>query len=454
MQVEIKNINAVNKEITLIVEAERAMKMYQKYLSRASREVSVPGFRKGKAPLSMVERMYADRVMDLFYKEMVDDCFDEAAKEHDIHYLLFPEVKDITWEKNEPMTIVINLETEPEFEFKQLEGLQIPHEPLELEAEVEQYIDSLLKENSYMIDVEGEAQVGDEIDGELTYEVETEKVVQNINLVTEQSEHENAHSLLIGKKIGETISLTIAGMDLAVLISNNEIDMEQQYPSTIMVNAIRRNMVPELNDEFAKDLEFDSLEAMKTKISDDMRLANEHKNISIKHAALISKFFVDNQFELPEKTLNHIAAKEVEKIDNPQWKAYYEYQVKMQIAQEMINVYVLNNLKKVVNVEVTDSDIETYITHNAILDDKTVEAWKEANKKYLDSPEFQEAIKNYLILNQLATQNEFVLAQNPADEAEAELPPAQSTEISDAELVEEEPAEEKQAEIFEENTEA
>jgi FKBP-type peptidyl-prolyl cis-trans isomerase (trigger factor) len=305
-----------------------------------------------------------------------------------------------------------------------------------------------------MIDVEGEAQVGDEIDGELTYEVDTEKVVQNINLVTEQSEHDTAHSLLVGKKIGETISLEIAGMDLAVLISDNTIDMEYQYPSTIMVNAIRRKMVPELNDDFAKDLEFDSMEAMKAKISDDMRLANEHKNISIKHAAIISKLFVDNQFELPEKTLNHIASKEVEKIDNPQWKAYYEYQVKMQIAQEMINVYILNNLKTVINTEVTDSDIETYITHNAILEDKTVEAWKEANKQHLETPEFKESIKNFLILNQLTAQNEFVLAQNPADEAESELQNEQSVEISDAELVEETPIVEKQAEIFENNTEA
>ncbi len=454
MQVEIKKINAVNKEITLVVEAERAMKMYQKYLSRASREVAVPGFRKGKAPLSMVERMYADRVMDLFYKEMVDDCFDEAARDHDIHYLLYPEVKDITWEKNEPMTIIINLETEPVIDFKQLEGLQIPHKPLTLETEVENYITSLLKENAYMIDVEGAALAGDELDGELTYELNGEKIVHNINLVTESSEKEDIYSLLIGKTIGDTIELSIPGVDLAVLISDNTIAMETEYPSLVMVNAIRRKMVPELNDEFAKDLDFDSLEAMKEKISEDMKLANEHKNISIKHSSIISKLYVDNQFDLPEKTLNHIASKEVEKIDNPQWKAYYEYQVKMQITQEMINVYTLNNLKREINIELTDEDIDIYITHNAILEDKTVDAWKEGNKDFLDKPEFKESVKNFVILNQLAAKSEFVLAENPPAEYPELDSIMQDSPITEAEIVEEEQTSEIQAEIFEETTEA
>jgi len=99
VQVEQKAINAVSKEITITVPAERVGKAYDKYLRKASKSIAIPGFRPGKAPLAMVERQHADTIMDYFYKDYVDEVFDEAAREHDIRYLLFPEVKDITWEK-------------------------------------------------------------------------------------------------------------------------------------------------------------------------------------------------------------------------------------------------------------------------------------------------------------------------------------------------------------------
>jgi trigger factor len=116
------------------VEPERIEKYYKKYLSQAAKEAVVPGFRKGKAPLAMVERMYADRIEDYFQMDVVDDAFGEASKEHDIHYLLYPEVKDIEWEKGKEMVIKIEIETEPQIEFKSLEGLKIPYQPCSWET--------------------------------------------------------------------------------------------------------------------------------------------------------------------------------------------------------------------------------------------------------------------------------------------------------------------------------
>ena len=83
MQVDVTQINAAKKEILLTVEAERTNSAYRKYLNKAATEISIPGFRPGKAPVNMVERTYGTKIRDYFYKDFVDEVFTEAAKEHE-----------------------------------------------------------------------------------------------------------------------------------------------------------------------------------------------------------------------------------------------------------------------------------------------------------------------------------------------------------------------------------
>ena len=419
MQVEIKKINTVKKEVTLVVEAERTNKFYQKYLKKVALEAAVPGFRKGKAPLSMVERMYSDKVEEYFYKEMVDDAFDEASREHDIHYLLYPEVKDIQWNRGEDMTIVIEIETEPEIEFKQIEGLSVPYKPLILEAEVDKYIEELRKENSYAIDVEDSIIEGDEVEFEIVSEATKSQAV-NGSIKADPKVFAVSAPALIGKKIGDKIEISVPGYELKVMLKDLEVSEDDDFACTIMINAIRRMQVPELDESFAKDLEFDSIDQMKAKIAEDMQLKIEHQNINIMNFAVISKLYIENRFDLPEKTLAHIAAKEIEHITDENWKRFYEYQVKMQIAQEMVSVYTLNNLKKVYELEISDDQVANYIEHNAILEDKTVEAWKEANKKELEDESFKESVRNFVILRKIANSCDFYV-EEPSTTEEPEV---------------------------------
>ncbi|HNX37853.1 MAG TPA: trigger factor [Candidatus Cloacimonadota bacterium] len=427
MQVEFTPINASSKAITLTVEPERVDKYYQKYLQKAAKEVVVPGFRKGKAPLAMVERMYADRIEDYFMKDVVDDVFDEAAKEHDIHYLLYPEVKDIKWEKGTEMVIQIEIEIEPELEFQQIEGLNAPYQPALLEDEVNRYIDELRNENATMVDVETAGE-GDEVECELSVELNGEMVVQTVKLTAGEQSPLRSLPELIGKSTGDALEPTISGRLLRFSLKDVEgIDIEQDYQVKLLVNSVLHSQIPALDDEFAKDMEFDDLEGMKAKIAEDMKLKNEHVNINIKNAAIISKLYVDNNFPLPMKTLEHIAQQQMKGIDDPQWRDYYLYQVRMQLAQEMINLYILNNLKRLMPVELTDADIDNYIIHQAILEDKTAEAFKEAHKSELETEDFAETVKNYTLLVRLANTATFFVPE-PEAKPEEQIEAAQTVD--------------------------
>ena len=417
MQVEFNNVNAVTKQITINVPVEIATKAWDKYLRKAAKDVAIPGFRKGKAPLNMVERMYSDTLLDYFLKDSVNDFFEAAVEEHQINYLLFPEVKDIKWEKGDEMIITVEIEHEPELTFVQLDNLSVPHHPVTIESEVDKYLEELRKENGRIIDVE-EAQASDNVEVEITVEGIEEPLQANLFAGTEPPSR--SFEDLVGAHTGDKLEAEFSGMMIKLISKNAKLNLnnETYYPCNLIVGGINRVVYPELDDEFAKDMEFEDMAAMRAKIEDDLRLKNEHQNYDVNNFAIISKLFVDNNFDLPMKTIDYLAKKEAEKSPYAQYRQYLEYQYKMQISQEMVTMYILNNLRKQVEMEVTDEMVEEYITHEAILADYTVEAYKEKNKEELASESYRDGVKNYFILRNIAsTATFFVPEPEPQPEA-------------------------------------
>ncbi len=429
MQVEFNQVNAVTKEINIVIPAETAGKAFEKYLRKASKDIAVPGFRKGKAPLAMVERMHADTIIDYFKKDYVDEVFDLVAQEHDVHFLLFPEVKDLSWEKGGEMTIKIEVEHEPTLEFKQLEGLSIPHKPQLLDEEVQKYLEGLIQENGHIIDVET-AIADDQVQADITFKHGSESYTKTGTLFAGTGMHNRSLQELIGCKTGDVIEAKLPGKTimLVTMDASSHLEKEFMYPCSILVNSVARMEYPALDDEFAKDMEFDSLDLMKAKIAEDMSLKNEHVNINIDNYSVITKLFVDNNFDLPHKTIEYLAEQEAEKIDNPDYKKFYIYQYRMQIAQEMVSMYIMNNLRKAIPMEVTDEMVQEYIIHEAILEDKSAEAYREAYKDEVGTENFKSAVQNYFILRQIATSSDFVIAE---PETEEEIPETEALETTE-----------------------
>jgi len=430
VQVDINQINAVTKELNITVETDTVSKAYEKYLRKASRDIVIPGFRKGKAPLNMVERMHSDKIKEYFMKDYVDEVFDEVGKEHDLHYLLFPEVKEMNWEKGQDMTLKIELEHEPELEFKQLEGLTVPHKPQLLEDEVAKYLEQLRQENGRMIDVETAAK-DDYVSLEFTFQHGSEQFTRTGMLFAGDGVNNRSLEALVGAKTGDQLETKIPGRAIKLATKDSALPLENdfEYGVKLMVNSITRMEYPELDDEFAKDMEFDSLEQMKAKIGEDMKLKNEHVNINIDNFSIISKLYVDNNFDLPHKTIEYLADQEAEKLNNPAYKQYLVYQYRMQIAQEMVSMYIMNNLRKAIPLELSDEMVEEYMIHEAILEDMSAEAYKEKYKDELDQPSYRMGITNYFILRNIAKTCEFTILEENTEEAE--IPEAETSEATE-----------------------
>jgi trigger factor len=434
VQVDFTQINSARKGILLTVENERTQNAYNKYLNKSAQEVEIQGFRKGKAPLSYVERVYGAKIRDLFQKDFVDEVFSEAAKEHDIHFLLYPEVKEIKWEPGTDMTIRIEVETEPEVSFKQIEGMQVPYKPLELQDEVGHYIEELQKENSTVIDIEQDIAENDEVEFEVKCSLDGKEFTKNHTTHINPQLEPQLTEAALGRNIGDSISLKLPHAYIHRIFTEAEHSHhEGEVEASFMVNSIRRTQLPVIDDEFAKDLEFDSVQDMNAKIAEELKEKNLQKNQNIKINALITKLYIDNRFDLPEQTIQYLAEKELDqyKITDEKWRKYYEFQIRYQITQDFINMYLMNALRREYKLEPTEEDIAHYIEHEAKLSDQNVEAWKEKNKQTVEDENFKDTIANYMILNKIADTCEFYVAVD--EPVISDLPDASAA--TDAEVV-------------------
>ncbi|MBM4402989.1 MAG: hypothetical protein FJ042_01145 [Candidatus Cloacimonetes bacterium] len=419
MQADIKKIDAVKREVTLTIPAEQVDKEYRVHFNQSAGMVQVPGFRKGKAPMAMVERSHGTRIREYFVEMMTETKFREAAQEHKLEYLLMPEVTKVDWEPGTDMTIKLEVETEPEFTISQIEGLTVPYKPFSLEADVQKYLEELRDKGTILIDVEDDIKVGDEVELEIRHASDPNGKAWTCKTEL-TSEDDDLLTPLLSRKIGDTAEAELTDERFSDLSGEEEVTPDPNDHYLLMVNAIQRKQIPEIDDDFAKDHEFDDLADMKTKIAAELTLMNEHKNIYVRHSAILSKILRDNRFELPEKVLNHLVKQEMQRysrIKEPQFRRYLEYQVHYEIMKDMVKIYLLKNLFAQYPHEVTEDDKQRFYEHLAILSDTTVEAWKEKNKEDLEQNKFDESIQEFAVMHRIAATCDFV---EKADEPEEE----------------------------------
>jgi len=416
VQTDIKQLDPVTKSITITIDAETVAKDYQKFLSRSARDIQIPGFRKGKAPLPMVERMYGETVKEYFLKDATDDYFNEAIKEHQIGYLLMPHVKDIQWEKGSEFKAEIEIEHEPEVELSIPDPLVVPHDAISLDDEVDRFLKKMAEENATYIQVE-EVIADDAVECEIKISVGDETLTYTGVLFAGEAMPQRSVAELVGKKVGDVVEAQLSGntIKLVTRAKIDKLDNNTSYSCSLMVNDIRRYVEPAIDDEFAKDLDHEDLASLKAQIANDMKLRLEHNNYDSENNAIIHKLFADSPFDLPKRTIEYLAREEAAKVEDKRYQQYYEYQFRMQFSQQMINVYIVKALNRLLNPVLEDAALEQYIEHEAILEDIPVGAWKEKHADRLNTDDFKDEARTWTMLRSLATKAEFVKPEPPAE---------------------------------------
>jgi len=360
-------------------------------------------------------------VKEYFLKDSIDEYFDQAVREHEIGFLVMPHVKDITWEKDAEFKAVVEVEHEPAVELQVPDPLKVPHEAISLDEEVEKFLKQMAQENATYMQVE-EVIADDAVECEISFDVDGEAHTLTGLLFGGEAMPQRSIQALVGNKVGEVVETELSGNTLKLTTKGklDKLDNDTSYHCRLMVNDIRRYVEPAIDDEFAKDMDFEDLSAMKAKIAEDMRLRIEHSNYDAENSAIIRKLYADNPFDLPKRTIEYLSKEESAKIDDQRYRQYYEYQYRMQFSQQMINIYTLKALNRLLEPSIDDAMLESYIEHEAILEDIPVGAWKEKHAERLGSEELKDEARSWKMLRDLAEKAEFVKPEPPAPTPEAD----------------------------------
>ncbi len=264
--------------------------------------INIPGFRKGKAPRAVVEGMYGAEV---FYQDAMDDlapkAFEQGVTENDVKFVGAPSIVDVNVTDDKTVAYTFSVTLYPEVTLGQYKGLSAERYPAEVdEDEIGYELEAARKRNSRKVDVEREAQMGDvaniDFDGYLNGERFDGGKAEAYDLeLGSGSFVPGFEEQIVGMNIGDEKDIDITFPEnYAPELAGKAVVFK------IKLNNLSVNELPELDDEFAKDNGFDTLDEYKADVKADLEKRKTEQREGEVRADLMHKAIENMTVEVPE----------------------------------------------------------------------------------------------------------------------------------------------------------
>ena len=260
-------------ELEFKVSAEEFNAAISKVFKKANKDITVPGFRKGKAPRNVVEKMYG---REMFFNDAIDEilpqAYEDAVKESGCVVVAQPEIDIPTCSKEEGFTVKATLTTYPEVKLGQYKGLKAEKTAIPVTDEViEGALAEMQERNSRLVSVEDRAaQLKDTVN--IDFEGFADGVAfeggkgENFDLELGSGQFiPGFEDQIVGHEIGEEFDVNVTFPE----VYHSEDLAGKPAVFKTKINEIKFKELPELDDEFAKDVsEFDTLDELKANIKE------------------------------------------------------------------------------------------------------------------------------------------------------------------------------------------
>lgn len=418
MSVKVENLEHNMAKLTIEVSAEELEKALDYSYNRQKKQISVPGFRKGKVPRAMVEKMYGPSV---FYEDaankLMQDNYPAAVDESGLDIVSRPTVDVTQIEKGKPFIFTAEVAVRPEVTLGKYMGVTVTKQDTTVsDDEVAEALEKERNQNARTVSVtDRAAQMGD------TAVIDFEGFVDGVAF--EGGKGEN-HSLELGShSFIDTFEDQIVGKNVGDEFDVN-VTFPEEYQATdlagkpavfkVKVNEIKAKELPELNDEFASDVsEFETLEEYKADLK--TKLENNKKNSVRKEQEdeAIQKIIDKSKMDIPAAMIDTQCDSMVEEFAqrlaqsglsleqymqfSGQTMEQFREQVRPEATSRIQSSLVLEQIAKEENIEVTEDDINAEIERMATMYGMEADKLKE----YMGDAE-KESMKKELALSKAA----------------------------------------------------
>lgn len=311
MKVTLSSPQPSLREIEVEVAWEEVAKEWEKLLDHYVARVKLDGFRPGKAPREMVKRLFFKELRNELVEIIVPRTLDEVMREKNITPLVHPVVSDIVFQENGPFRFRARVEILPDFKLPEYKKLRVKKKEVKVEErEIEESLERLRQDSAEYLPVEGRGVAeGDYVVVEWKgKDVRTRRMAPTEKVLVVAGHPDNGPELnehLIGLEVGGSRRFVIS--------------YPPDYPqkrfagktmeNEIKVVSIKEKKLPELNDEWAKDLgEFDSLASLRERIRQELEKSKTKEARQAMGEEAVEAILRDVRLEVPEGLVEREAA--------------------------------------------------------------------------------------------------------------------------------------------------
>lgn len=430
MSVQVENLEKNMAKLTIEVAAEELEKALNAAYQKQKKNISIPGFRKGKVPRAMVEKMYGPAV---FYEDAVNSLipqeYSKAAEESGLDIVSQPEINVEQIEKGKPFIFTAEVAVKPEVTLGEYKGLEVPKADLEVtEEEIEAELKKEQEKNARTVHVEDRpAENGDKVT--IDFEGFVDGVAFEGGAGKDYPLTLGSHTFIPGfeeQLVGVSLEQPV---DVKVTFPEDYQAEELKGKEAVfkcVIHKIEKKELPELDDDFAKDVsEFDTLEEYKKEIKDNLEKKKADTAKTEKENAVVDKAIENATMEIPEamvKTqVNQMIDDFARRIQSQglTMDQYMQFtgstmetmqeQMRPQAIKRIQSRLVLEKVAEVENIQISDEKLDEELT-------KLAEMYK------MELDKFKEMIDDYQkdqMKKDLAVQEAVTLMADSAKEVEA-----------------------------------
>jgi len=375
MDVAVENIGALRKSMKIVLAKDYVSQKKEAAFNKIKNEASIKGFRKGKVPQNVLERIYGDRVKADLSEQLIQETYFDALAQVKLDAVVHPDIKTFDFTDEGGFAYEAEIEVKPEFELGQYKGIEVEHAEITVtDEEVEQALlltqremaplkvvdDAPAKENDLVI-----------IDFQGFHNGEAMKQVAGLEYPVDIGSGRNGkefEDLLIGLKKGEQVkrSVDFPADNANPVLAGKTIEFD------ITVKDIKERVLADLDDDFAKDVseDFKSLDDLKSSINEKIRKDKEKRAEGDIMDKVVEKLINAHDFDLPARLVAYEINESVKEIENNLQNQGLSLEAAGMNRDDMAKHYkemaekrvkgdfILKKIAEVENIKLADGDIQ------------------------------------------------------------------------------------------------
>ena len=307
MDVVIENVSELTRKLSITLPQEEVNKELDKAYKKLGKEVNLKGFRRGKVPMTVLKKNFKDRVEAEVGEKLVQATYFDAIEKEKLDAVVHPEISEHSFNEDGTFLYVAEVDIKPVFELGEYKGIEVEKPVTTVtDEEIDAKIEELRRQHAVLQSADDDYAIQNDDVTIVDFQgFHDEKAMPEV--------HNEDYSVDVGSgSLGKEFEENLIGLKKGDK-GLHEIEFPAEYPNPVLagkkvefkvdIKSIKQRIKPELDDEFAKDIneEYKTIDDLKSGLSKELQEEKEKALEGDLDDRIMRKLIESNTFAIPER---------------------------------------------------------------------------------------------------------------------------------------------------------